>query len=84
MSLIAYLILGLAAGWIASVIMGTNSRQGPLMDIVLGIVGAFVGGFIFTLFGASGTTGLDIYSIIVATIGAVVLIWLGRFFGSRV
>lgn len=83
MSIIAFIILGLAAGWVASVIMGTNGAQGPLMDIVLGIIGAFVGGFIFNLFGASGATGLNVYSIVVAAVGAIVLIWLGRALGSR-
>ena len=84
MEILAWLVLGLVAGWIASIIMGTNSNQGPLMDIVLGIIGAFVGGFVFNLFGQTGATGFNLYSIIVATAGAIVLIWLGRMLGSRV
>ncbi len=84
MGIISFLLLGLVAGWIASMIMGTNGSQGPLMDMVLGVIGAFVGGFIFNLFGASGTSGLNIYSILVAAVGAMALIWVGRVLGSRV
>ena len=50
--------------------------QGILMDIVLGVVGALVGGFVFSLFGAVGVTGFNIYSMLVAVIGAVVVLWL--------
>lgn len=78
MGIITWLLLGLAAGWIASVVMGTNSRQGMLMDIVLGIVGAFVGGFLMNLFGQSGVSGFNVYSIVVATLGAIALIYMGR------
>lgn len=73
-----WIILGLVAGWIASLIMKTNATQGPLMDIVLGILGALVGGFVMQVFGFSPASGLDIYSIFVAVLGAIVLIWLGR------
>ena len=84
MDLILWLILGAAAGWIASLIMGTDARQGWLMNVILGIVGAFVGGFIMNLFGQSGANGFNIYSLIVAVIGAVVLVWLyGAFAGRR-
>jgi uncharacterized membrane protein YeaQ/YmgE (transglycosylase-associated protein family) len=78
MNLLAFIILGLVAGWLASLIMKTNSQQGPLLDIILGVVGAFVGGTLMSLFGASGVTGFDLYSIAVATLGAVVLIAIGR------
>lgn len=84
MDLVLWLLLGAAAGWIASMIMGTDARQGWLMNIVLGIVGAFVGGFVMNLFGQSGATGFNIYSLIVAVIGAVLLVWIGgNFFGRR-
>ncbi len=76
MSVIGWIILGLIAGWLASKIMGTSGTQGVLMDIVLGIVGALVGGFVFSLFGTAGVTGFNIWSLIVATIGAVIVIWL--------
>lgn len=76
MSLIAFLILGGVAGWIASLIMGTDASQGIFLNIVVGIVGAFLGGFLFNLLGATGVEGFNIYSLIVATIGSVVLLWL--------
>lgn len=83
MSFLVWIILGLIAGWLASMIMKTNASQGPVMDIVLGIVGAIVGGFVFNLLGMSGVTGFDLYSLAVATIGAVILIALGRALSNR-
>ena len=72
--LIAWLIIGAVAGWLASLVMKTNRQQGLLMDIVVGIVGAFIGGFLFTEFGSTGITGFDIWSVFVAFTGAVVLL----------
>ena len=83
MEFVLMIVLGAIAGWIASVIMGTNDSQGMLMDIVLGIVGAIVGGFVMTFFGQPGVTGFNLYSLIVSTIGAVLLIGLGRMFTRR-
>lgn len=65
-------------GWIASMIMGTDAQQGAIMNIVVGIVGAVLGGWLFSLFGAQGVEGFNIYSFIVALIGAVVLLALYR------
>jgi uncharacterized membrane protein YeaQ/YmgE (transglycosylase-associated protein family) len=73
MSIIAWLILGLIAGFIASKIVN-KTGAGAIMDIVLGIVGAVVGGFLFSTLGARGVTGLNIYSLVVAIIGAVVVL----------
>jgi uncharacterized membrane protein YeaQ/YmgE (transglycosylase-associated protein family) len=78
MNILLWLLLGLIAGWLASVVMKTDSQQGSLTDIILGVIGAFVGGFLMNFFGQTGVTGFNIYSILVATLGAVVLIWLGR------
>lgn len=78
MGIILWIVLGLIAGWLASVIMKTDSAQGPLIDIILGVVGAVVGGFLFNMFGQAGVTGFNIYSILVATIGAVALIGVRR------
>lgn len=83
MSFLIWIILGLVAGWLASVIMKTNASQGPIMDIILGIVGAVVGGFVFNLFGMGGVSGFDLYSLAVATVGAVILIGIGRMFSTR-
>jgi uncharacterized membrane protein YeaQ/YmgE (transglycosylase-associated protein family) len=75
MSVLAWIILGLLAGFIASKIVNT-SGQGLLLDIVLGIVGAVVGGYLFTAIGATGVTGFNLYSIFVSIIGACVVLWL--------
>ena len=75
MGLISWLVLGLIAGFIASKIVN-HTGSGILMDIVLGVVGALAGGFVFSLFGAVGVTGFNIYSMLVAVVGAVVVLWL--------
>lgn len=73
MSIIAWIVLGLIAGFIGSKIVN-KSGEGFFLDIILGILGALVGGFIFRAFGASGVTGLNIYSLFVAVIGAIVFL----------
>lgn len=75
MSIIAWIILGLIAGYIGSRIVGKEG-QGLWLNLALGILGAIVGGFIFSALGIGGVTGLNIYSIIVAIIGSVVVLWL--------
>lgn len=75
MGIIAWLVLGLIAGFIGSKIVN-KSGEGLILDIVLGIVGAMVGGYVFTLFGASGVTGLNIYSLVVAVIGAILVLFI--------
>jgi uncharacterized membrane protein YeaQ/YmgE (transglycosylase-associated protein family) len=75
MSIISWIVLGLIAGFIGSKIVDSEG-QGLWLDIVLGIVGAVVGGLLFSVFGASGITGFNIYSLIVAIIGSVVVLWL--------
>ena len=75
MSIISWILLGLVAGFIGSKIVNSQG-QGLLLDIVLGIVGALVGGFLFSIFGAEGVSGFNIYSLIVAIIGSVVVLWL--------
>lgn len=75
MSILAWIVLGLIAGFIASKIVN-GSGEGALLDIVLGIVGAVAGGWLFNTFGASGVTGLNLYSILVSVVGAVVVLFL--------
>jgi uncharacterized membrane protein YeaQ/YmgE (transglycosylase-associated protein family) len=72
-SIIGWLILGLIAGFIASKIVN-KTGEGLLLDIVLGIVGAVVGGFLFSLVGAAPVTGLNVYSMFVAVVGAIVVL----------
>ncbi len=78
MDFLLWIVLGGIAGWLASVVMKTSDRQGIFGDILLGVLGALVGGFVMTMFGAPGVTGFNVYSLVVAFIGAVVLIWIGR------
>jgi uncharacterized membrane protein YeaQ/YmgE (transglycosylase-associated protein family) len=73
MSIVAWIVLGLISGFIASKIVN-KTGEGFVLDIVLGIVGAIVGGFLFERFGAAGVSGLDLYSMSVAVIGAVVVL----------
>ena len=75
MGILAWIILGLVAGFIGSKIVN-KSGEGLVLDIVLGIVGAVVGGFLFSLFGAAPVTGLNIYSMVVAVVGAVVVLFI--------
>ncbi len=77
MSILAWIILGLIAGFIGSKLVN-KTGEGVLLDIVLGVVGAVVGGFLFSLLGAGGVTGLNLYSLVVAVIGAVVVLLLYR------
>jgi uncharacterized membrane protein YeaQ/YmgE (transglycosylase-associated protein family) len=72
-SIIGWILLGLIAGFIASKIVN-KAGEGVVMDIVLGIVGAMVGGFLFAQFGAIGVTGFNLYSMFVAVIGAIVVL----------
>ncbi len=73
MSILAWLVLGLISGFIASKLVN-KSGEGVLLDIVLGIVGAIVGGWLFNALGRSGVTGLNIYSMFVAVVGAVIVL----------
>ncbi|MFK4824190.1 GlsB/YeaQ/YmgE family stress response membrane protein [Paenochrobactrum sp. BZR 588] len=73
MSIISWIILGLISGFIGSKIVN-KSGQGMFLDIALGIAGAILGGIVFTFFGAQGITGLNIYSLIVAVIGAIIVL----------
>jgi uncharacterized membrane protein YeaQ/YmgE (transglycosylase-associated protein family) len=75
LGILGWVIIGGIAGWLASRITGTHSRQGCLLDIVVGIVGAFIGGAIFSVLGGVGVTGFNAWSLLVATVGAVILLW---------
>ncbi|HEY4443427.1 MAG TPA: GlsB/YeaQ/YmgE family stress response membrane protein [Steroidobacteraceae bacterium] len=73
MSLLAWIVLGLIAGFIASKLVN-KTGEGMLMDIILGVVGAVVGGWLFHTFGMPGVTGLNLYSLLVAVVGAAVFL----------
>jgi uncharacterized membrane protein YeaQ/YmgE (transglycosylase-associated protein family) len=82
MSVFGWIILGLIAGWIGSKIVNRHG-QGFFMDIVLGVVGALVGGFLFSVVGAEGVTGFNLYSMFVAIVGSVVVLVIYHFIAGR-
>lgn len=78
-NIIVWIIVGAIAGWLASMVMGTNRSQGLLADIIVGIIGGFLGGWLLNVLGVGGAvTGLNIGSILTAFLGAVVLLALLR------
>ncbi len=81
MEFILWVVFGGIAGWIASMIVGTG--EGTLGNIIVGIVGAVMGGFIMNAFGQSGVTGFNFYSFFVAILGSVVLLWIYRAVAHR-
>lgn len=84
MDFIIWIALGALTGYVASVVMKTSKQQSLLMDIVVGIVGSFVGGFIVSLIpGIPNANGLSIYSFIVAVLGAMLVLYLKRRFMDR-
>ena len=80
MGIILWIVFGALVGWIASIIMKTNAEQGALLNIIVGIVGAVIGGWVMNSFGESGVGGFNIYSFLVALLGACVLIAIVKFF----
>lgn len=83
MGIILWIIFGALAGWIASVIMKTDNSQGTMMDIIMGIVGSVVGGLLMNSVGQSGVDGFNLYSLVVAVIGAIVVIYVARMMRHR-
>jgi uncharacterized membrane protein YeaQ/YmgE (transglycosylase-associated protein family) len=76
MGIILWIIFGALAGWIASLIMHTDAEQGGMANIIVGIVGAVIGGFVMSFIGDSGVTGFNLYSLLVAVLGSIILLWL--------
>ncbi|HHT86205.1 MAG TPA: GlsB/YeaQ/YmgE family stress response membrane protein [Clostridiales bacterium] len=74
MGIIGWLIIGALAGWIASLITGNDEKMGAWLNILVGIVGAFVGGLVMNLLGGRGVTGFNIWSLLVSTLGAVIIL----------
>ena len=83
MGILSWIIFGALAGWIASILMGRNERMGCLANIVIGIVGAAVGGFLMSFLGGGGVTGVNLPSFIVAVLGAVFLLFLTGWFSRQ-
>ena len=80
MTLLAWVIVGIIAGWLAKMVIPGEAPKGVLGDLVIGVVGAIAGGWIFNYFGHPGATGVNVGSIVVAFIGAAVVLWLARQF----
>ncbi|MET1033570.1 MAG: GlsB/YeaQ/YmgE family stress response membrane protein [Candidatus Saccharimonadales bacterium] len=78
MGILAWIVLGGIAGWIASMIAGNNASQGLIGNIFIGIVGAFIGGFLVSLLGGEGITGFNLWSLLVAVAGATLLLLIFR------
>jgi len=83
MGIVLWIVFGAFAGWIASMIMKTDSGQGTVSDIIMGIIGAVVGGFVMNLLGQSGVTGFNVYSLGIAVLGAIIVIYIGRMARNR-
>ena len=80
---IGWIVLGGLAGWLASMIAGTNARQGLLGNIIAGIIGGVVGGWVFGLFGSAGVTGFNPWSFFVALVGAVIVLFIWKAISGR-
>lgn len=83
MGFLAWIILGALSGWIASIIMGKNQKMGAIANIVVGIIGSNIGGAIASGFGGSKVTGVNLYSIFISVIGAVVLLFIVNIFANK-
>lgn len=83
MSIIGWIILGGLAGWLASKIMRTDAEQGIVMNVVVGIVGALIGGFVVQTLGGTPITGFNLWSFLVALLGSVILLWIYRAVARR-
>jgi len=83
MGIIAWIVVGLIAGALAKLILPGDDPGGIIVTILIGIVGAFVGGFVFSLFGGAGVSGFNRWSILVATVGAIILLLIYRLVAGR-
>jgi uncharacterized membrane protein YeaQ/YmgE (transglycosylase-associated protein family) len=83
MSIIGWIVLGALAGWLASIITGRNEQMGCIANVIAGIVGGLVGGWLMSMFGAQGVTGWNIPSLLVAVVGAVIVIFIWNAISGR-
>jgi uncharacterized membrane protein YeaQ/YmgE (transglycosylase-associated protein family) len=75
-NIVLWIILGGVAGWIASMLMKRDNQMGAIGNIIIGIIGAVLGGFLFNFFGLTGSTGFNLWTLLVAIVGSVVLLFL--------
>lgn len=83
LGLISWIIIGALSGWIASMVTGNNERMGAGANILVGVIGAFIGGFIMNIFGGSGVTGFNLWSLFVSVIGAIILLLIVNAFSRK-
>lgn len=83
MNVIVWLLFGAIVGWVASLIMNTDAEQGALANIVIGIIGAFIGGAVGRMLGGPGVTGFNLGSVLLAVVGSVILIFFIRLLSGR-
>jgi uncharacterized membrane protein YeaQ/YmgE (transglycosylase-associated protein family) len=83
MNIITWILFGALVGWIASLIMKTDAEQGAIANIVVGIIGAFLGGIVARMFGGGGVTGFNLGSLLVAILGAIILLFFLKLFTGR-
>jgi len=83
MNILGWIVLGGIAGWLASIVTGRNARMGLLENIIAGVVGAFVGGFVFSSLGGTPITGFNLYSLLVAFVGSVLVLWIWGLLSGR-
>lgn len=83
MGIVGWIIIGALAGWIASKITGNDKQMGAGKNIIVGIVGGFIGGLIMNLVGGYGITGFNLWSLLVAILGSVILLWIVNAFQRR-
>lgn len=76
MGIIGWIIIGALAGWLASMVTGNNKKMGAFANIAVGIIGAFIGGFIMNMVGGAGVTGFNLWSLLVAFIGSLIFLWI--------
>jgi uncharacterized membrane protein YeaQ/YmgE (transglycosylase-associated protein family) len=83
MGILAWIVVGLIAGLLAKLVIPGDDPGGIIVTILIGIAGAFVGGFVFSIFGGTGMTGFNLWSILVATVGAIILLLIYRLIAGR-
>lgn len=76
MSILLWILFGAIVGWISSIFMNTDANQGAIGNIIMGIIGSVAAGYLMPFFGMSGVTGFNFYSIVVAVVGAMVVIFV--------
>lgn len=83
MGVIGWIVLGGLAGWVASKFVGTDAQQGVVGNIIAGVLGGFLGGWLFSVFGGTGVTGFNLWSFVVAFVGAVLVLLIWKAISGR-